>query len=85
MAIVQQIKESCSFVSEKFHHDMQVASQRDGPLHREFVLPDYKTVKKGYVKTPESVIEPDQQVIKLATERFTVPEVIFSPNDIGIN
>ena len=48
-------------------------------------MPEYKTVKKGFVKTPESVLEEDQQVIRLTSERFTVPEVIFSPSDIGIN
>ena len=84
--IVQQIKESCCFVSDRFQQDMEVA--RLGGLQKEFVLPDYKTLKKGFIaQTPEdALIEGVQhQSIKIKTERFTVPEVLFTPSDIGIN
>lgn len=62
---------------------------------KEFVLPDYKTIKQGYAREPEpqlpqalmtdKELREQLQFIRLANERFTVPEVLFSPSDIGIN
>ena len=65
------------------------------PYLKEFVLPDYKTIKRGYVRDPEphmptalmseKELKEQLQFFKIASERFTVPEVLFSPSDIGIN
>ena len=60
---------------------------------QEYVLPDYKTVKKGFVRGSEQApldqnnaeIDEDNQVVKMTNDRFSVPEVLFNPNDIGIN
>lgn len=59
------------------------------------MLPDYKTILKGYVRDPEpqlpEALMSDKelrerlQFVRVASERFTVPEVLFSPSDIGIN
>ena len=59
------------------------------------MLPDYKTILKGYVREPEpqlpEALMSDKelrerlQFVRVASERFTVPEVLFSPSDIGIN
>jgi actin-related protein 6 len=53
--IVNQIKESLSFVSLDFKRDLDLAvqDQVSNPYLQEFVLPDYKTIKKGYVRDPE--------------------------------
>jgi len=51
-------------------------------------LPDFKTVQRGYVAQDKSQLTADgqqMQSITLKTERFCVPEVLFSPSDIGIN
>lgn len=48
ISIVNQIKESVTFVSEKFAQDLEIS--KAGGLAKEFVLPDYKTVKRGYVR-----------------------------------
>ena len=52
---------------------------------REYVLPDYKTVKRGFLRGADHVLEEDQQVVKMTNDRFAVPEVLFNPSDIGIN
>ncbi len=53
---------------------------------KEYVLPDYQTVKKGYIR--DRVTDPARkdanQALKLSHAMFTVPEVLFSPGDVGI-
>ena len=50
--LVNQIKESLSYISNDFNSEMDSAIVRaqDNVITREFVLPDYKTIKKGYVR-----------------------------------
>lgn len=48
------------------------------------MLPDYKQIKRGFVRKADTEIE-NAQILKISNERFTVPEVLFSPSDIGIN
>ena len=54
---------------------------------KEYVLPDYQTIKKGYVrdKQPGSKPNDEKQTLKLSHAMITVPEVLFSPGDIGIS
>jgi actin-related protein 6 len=95
--IVNQIKESLSFVSQNFKADLELANQDQlaNPYLKEFVLPDYKSIPKGYVRDPEpqlpealmteKELREQLQFVRVGSERFTVPEVLFSPSDIGIN
>ena len=64
-----------------------------GPCYAEFVLPDYKDVSEGFVKELEvfggarQKTRPDDtkhQVLRLESERLTVPELLFHPIDIGL-
>ena len=64
---------------------MEIAKKRGNNIAQEFVLPDYKTIKKGYVKGSGTEDDEHAQVVKMANDRFTVPEVLFNPSDIGIN
>jgi len=45
-----------SFVSTDFREDLETAVQDQvlNSMLKEFVLPDYKTVKRGYVREPEA-------------------------------
>lgn len=45
----------------------------------EFVLPDFKTTTTGFVRTPETTITPDTQLLTLYDERFSVPETFYHP------
>lgn len=54
----------------------------------DYVLPDYANIRKGYAKPQhESTGIPSnsEQIIRLNNERFTIPELLFHPSDIGIN
>ncbi|CAH8543488.1 unnamed protein product [Dicrocoelium dendriticum] len=68
------------------------------PILREYVLPDYAEVPRGYIRIPNQECtslsdlyappipkRSTQQgyVLRLSNERFTVPELLFHPGDVG--
>jgi len=56
-------------------------------LHAErFAASAGTTVKRGYVRIPGKPREDEsqQQSVPLCNERFTVPELLFNPSDIGV-
>ena len=53
-------------------------------LRKFFVLPDFQKIMKGFVKGDESPEDADEQLLTMETERFSVPEVLFNPSDVGI-
>ena len=63
------------------------------PFPGEYVLPDFVNIHRGYVNLPDVTDDPDEakkpvptkeQMIRLSLERFTVPEILFNPSDIGL-
>lgn len=54
-------------------------------LRRLFVLPDHATDSPGYALPVNEQLPPNAQFISLSHERFHVPELFFSPHEIGIN
>ena len=84
--LVNQIKEQLSYVSADFNKEMELSLKDKGKwILKEFVLPDYKVIKRGYVRAEDEVLDDSVQVVKMHNDRFTVPEVLFNPSDIGIN
>lgn len=64
-----------------------------GGIAKDYVLPDFHTRAKGIVrefdpqrasKARKLASESDEDVLTLRNERFTVPELLFHPSDIGI-
>lgn len=68
-------------------------------LRKFFVMPDFHRIMKGYVKQEGEAFAPDEQVtiipscyspphvqvLTMESERFSIPEVLFRPTDIGMN
>jgi hypothetical protein len=54
-------------------------------LRRLFVLPDHASDSPGYPLPVNEQLPPNAQFISLSHERFHVPELFFSPHEIGIN
>ncbi|XP_055701592.1 actin-related protein 6 [Phlebotomus papatasi] len=83
--VINQVKEDSCFVSQNFTEDMKVARKRhpDNSIIREYILPDFTTIRRGYLRemTHEEV---DHQTLVLNNERFSIPELLFHPSDIGI-
>ncbi|CAH8573808.1 unnamed protein product [Schistosoma curassoni] len=99
--IMNQCKEDVCYVSTDFWQDMKISrsNQKSNSILREYVLPNYVDVHRGYVRDPNAVASENsgndkseqrvsnlsQQgyVLRLNNERFTVPELIFHPSDVG--
>lgn len=88
--VINEVKEEVCFVSQDLSRDMEVAKLRDdrNTIVRDYVLPDFSHIRRGYVKTAETMTTEEttfeEQIIRLTNERFTVPELLFHPSDIGI-
>lgn len=53
---------------------------------KRFLLPDYNKKTKGYIlEEGNTEINDDASIVNIANEAFQVPEVIFTPSDIGIS
>jgi len=61
----------------------------------DYILPDYEDIKEGFARPHDPSMNarkrqlgigggPREDLVVLANERFTVPELIFTPSDIGM-
>eukprot|EP00911_Craspedida_sp_UC1_P002302 UC1_evm5s1739 len=100
--VVGQVKEDVCFVSSNFTKDLRACDVRrpvDNPHICEYVLPDFNTVQRGYIRPREEMLESlkqrkrskgaaagnsDKQTLRLSNERFSVPELLFTPANVGI-
>lgn len=91
--VVNQIKEDVCFVSSDFAQDMKVHTdnKKRSEIVVDYILPDFTALKRGYIRKKdtnadqiEMLDDSDQQFVRLCNERFTVPELLFSPSDVGI-
>jgi actin-related protein 6 len=86
--VINQVKEDSCFVSQDFYGDMRIAHRKtsENSIVREYVLPDCTTIKRGYLQPAGTAKKTDEyQILRLSNERFSVPELLFHPSDIGIN
>ena len=56
---------------------------KNNPIVQEYILPDLSTKQNGRVRQPDDIVETDQ-ILVMNNERFTVPELLFRPDDIGM-
>ncbi|XP_051889667.1 actin-related protein 6 [Pristis pectinata] len=89
--VINQVKEDVCYVSQDFYKDMQTAQLKGegNTVMRDYVLPDFSTIKKGFCKPLEEMVfsgkyKTSEQILRLTNERFAVPEILFHPSDIGI-
>ncbi|XP_078090836.1 actin-related protein 6 isoform X1 [Mustelus asterias] len=89
--VINQVKEDVCYVSQDFYKDMEIAQLKGNAntVMRDYVLPDFSTIKKGFCKPLEEMVfngkyKTSEQILRLTNERFAVPEILFHPSDIGI-
>jgi actin-related protein 6 len=86
--IVNDIKERVCYVSQDMPREVERARQSRRALQslaREYVLPNGTSLMQGYVRTAGSPPLPSSlQSLQLTTERFSVPELLFTPTDAGL-
>ncbi|KAK3654244.1 Actin-related protein 6 [Elasticomyces elasticus] len=73
------------------------ARELDTTVVVDYVLPDYEHIKRGYHRPHDAkvkggrVLRVDEEtgrrehVVTVGNERFTVPELLFTPSDIGMS
>ncbi|GMR36523.1 hypothetical protein PMAYCL1PPCAC_06718, partial [Pristionchus mayeri] len=85
--VMNECKEDACFVSLQFDKDAEIARRRgeENTMVREYVLPDFSTRQRGILRTPARTFEEEVQKIRLNIERFSIPEALFNPSNIGIN
>lgn len=89
--VMNQVKEDTCFVSQNFVSDMEIARKKGSANStiREYVLPDFTNRRRGFLreqitKSSSQKQQTDEQCLKLANERFAIPEILFHPSNIGI-
>ncbi|XP_070383837.1 actin-related protein 6 [Dermacentor albipictus] len=88
--VMNQVKEDACFVSTSFNEHMKIAQKHgaENTVARDYVLPDYTVIKRGYIRPLEETTgrpKDNEQLLRLSNERFTVPELLFHPTDIGVD
>lgn len=84
--VINQAKEDSCFVSQNFNEDMKLAMKKpaENPIIKEYVLPDFTAVRRGFLRPINRDSEDEQQTLVMNNERFAIPEIFFHPSDIGI-
>ncbi|CAG8459142.1 2447_t:CDS:10 [Paraglomus brasilianum] len=90
--VVNEIKETCCYVSKDFLGDLDTGRRnpKENPIVQEYVLPDFSRNSKGYVRDKKRSSRStndiyEDQVLRMNNERFTIPELLFHPSNIGMN
>lgn len=91
--VINQCKEDICFIATDFGASLkQCEEAKHNKIARDYILPDFTNVKRGYVRKPDWKVSNrtitnsnDPQFLRLANERFQVPEILFNPSDIGIS
>lgn len=50
----------------------------------EYLLPNFSINRNGQIRPPGYELTPTDQVLLMENERFTIPELLFRPDDIGL-
>ncbi|RPD77652.1 actin-like protein Arp6 [Lentinus tigrinus ALCF2SS1-7] len=84
--IMNEIKEACCFVSEDFAKDLETCRARPtrNPIVQDYIFPDYSAHRPGRIRAPGESLGESYQTLTMNNERFTIPEILFRPTDIGL-
>ncbi|KAJ2917005.1 hypothetical protein MD484_g3425, partial [Candolleomyces efflorescens] len=63
----------------------KLADPKRNSIIREYILPDLSRNKQGRIRKPNDIVSDEDQVLVMNNERFVVPELIFRPDDIGLD
>lgn len=82
--VINQVKEDSCFISQDFYKDIEIAKSKGSAntTVKDYVLPDFTSLRRGFLQDPG--VESEQQTLRLNNERFSIPEILFHPSDVGI-
>ncbi|RKP14133.1 actin family [Piptocephalis cylindrospora] len=87
--LVNHVKEKCCYVAQDYPKEMDRFKYQQSTMDREYVLPDFVHRYHGYIRGSSEEAnspsrDPADQVLKMGNEQIQIPEILFHPNDIGI-
>lgn len=103
--LVGEIKEDVCYVSQSFNEDLEKVwkggrydrREIDPSIVVDYVLPDYETIKRGFVRPHDASVNlrnralgigteggRREHILTIGNERFVAPELLFTPTDIGM-
>ncbi|KJA23273.1 hypothetical protein HYPSUDRAFT_138004 [Hypholoma sublateritium FD-334 SS-4] len=85
--IMNDVKERCCFVSLDYNADLEACrvDLAHNPIVQEYILPDLSAQRGGRVRAPGEPPIDGAQILHMGSERFAVPELLFRPDDIGLD
>jgi len=85
--IMNHVKETCCYVSSSLMDDLDACrtNPKKNPIVREYVLPNFTINRQGRLRQPDDEISQAEQILTMGNERFTIPEILFRPDDIGLD
>jgi hypothetical protein len=54
------------------------------PILQEYILPDFSSNRFGKIRQPNDILPEGDQILTMNNERFSVPEIIFRPDIVGL-
>lgn len=86
--VINQVKEDCIYLSMNVKEELRKSrlTQGKNAININYVLPDFNMIRRGYIQNMEEddEIAENCQILRLNNERFTVPELLFYPKDVGL-
>jgi len=84
--IMNHAKEACCYVSTQFIADLETcrSSPKQNSIVMEYLLPNFSISRGGEIRRPGHELTLTDQVLLMENERFTIPELLFRPDDIGL-
>ncbi|KAG8214390.1 actin-domain-containing protein [Butyriboletus roseoflavus] len=84
--IMNHAKEACCYISTQFIADLEIcrSTPKQNSVVMEYLLPNFSINRAGEIRRPGYELAPTDQVLLMENERFTIPELLFRPDDIGL-
>ncbi|CAN6666080.1 actin-like protein Arp6p [Trichomonascus vanleenenianus] len=82
--LMNLVKEQTCFVSDDFARDIELVHASPKNLLKRFLLPNFEN-PRGRLLAEDDQTDANDAILNLQNERFTVPELLFSPKMVGID
>lgn len=85
--IINDVKESSCYVSLDFKQDLETCrvEPKANPIVQDYILPNLSANRRGHIRMPDDIVTESDQILIMNNERFAVPEILFRPDDIGLD
>lgn len=87
--VINHVKEDTCYIPINFVSEMEASHRKHlNSVRCEYVLPNFSDRKRGYIRDNNVQLtvqeRANQQSLVLANERISIPELLFSPSNVGI-